>query len=133
MADFPFSVVAPDRTVFSGDVSQVSLRSEGGDIGFLAGHVPFIGAVEICVCEITPTGDAPRLLAIHGGFVEVAPDGAVTLLASVVETPEEIDVARARAAAERASAGGDEDADATSAQARARARAEVRLSVAGAS
>lgn len=130
MTDFPFSVVAPDRIVFSGDVSQVSLRSEGGDIGFLAGHVPFIGAVEICVCEITPAEGGPCLLAIHGGFVEVAPDGAVTLLASVVETAEEIDVARARAAQERASTGADEDQDPASAG--ARARAEVRLSVAGA-
>lgn len=128
MAEFPFSVVAPDRTVFTGEVSQVTLRSEGGDIGFLAGHVPFIGAVQVCVCEITPAEGAPLRLAVHGGFVEVGPDGAVTLLAGVVETPEEIDVARARAARERAGTAGEDDPEAAAAL----ARAEVRLLVAGA-
>ena len=44
-----------------------------------------------------------RVLAVGGGFLEVAND-RVTVLADTAELPEEIDVSRARAAAGRAQA-----------------------------
>ncbi len=129
MATFPFAVVSPERRAFEGEVTSVSLRSAGGDIGFLAGHVPFIGVVRVSVCEIVPGSGEPIRMAVHGGFVEVAPDGTVTLLADVVELPEEIDVARAQAAKDRAmvATGTEDDTEAEDAL----ARAEVRLEVAG--
>lgn len=125
-------MVSPERTAFEGEVTSVSLRSAGGDIGFLAGHVPFIGSVRVSVCDIEMEGATHKAFALHGGFVEVDPDGRVTVLADVVEGADEIDVERARAARDRAlsarSAGGEADAEIEGAL----ARAEVRLSVAGA-
>jgi F-type H+-transporting ATPase subunit epsilon len=132
VATFAFAVISPERSPFEGQVNSVSLRSAGGDIGFLAGHVPYIGVVRISVCEIVPDSGAPLHLAVHGGFVEVAPDGTVTLLADVVETASEIDVARAQAARERAAAAIAGDPNASPELEAALARAEVRLEVAGA-
>jgi F-type H+-transporting ATPase subunit epsilon len=128
MASFAFAVVSPERQAFEGEVSSVSLRSAGGDIGFLAGHVPYIGVVRVSVCEIVPDHGEPLRLAVHGGFVEVAPDGTVTLLADIVERAEEIDVARAQAAQERATSVSTPEPD-PEVEA-ALARAEVRLEVA---
>jgi F-type H+-transporting ATPase subunit epsilon len=128
MATFPFAVLAPENSAFEGEVSQVSLRTEGGDIGLLAGHIPFIGAVEVCVCEITREDGGTERVAVHGGFVEVDPEGSVALLAAVAERAEDIDVARARRAAERAAERASEDDDDARA---ALARAEVRLAAAG--
>jgi F-type H+-transporting ATPase subunit epsilon len=124
MASFPLAVLAPESQAFQGDVTQVSLRTEGGDIGLLAGHVPYIGEVVTCVCEITREDGSTERLAVHGGFVEVDPEGTVTLLAAVAERAEDIDVDRARAAQERATGRDDGGAQA------ALARAEVRLAAA---
>jgi F-type H+-transporting ATPase subunit epsilon len=98
---FVVELVTPERVLFSGEVEEVSLRTDEGEIAFLAGHEDFIGALDITVCKLTPvsgTEDAqPILAAIHGGFVHVDETG-VKLLAGVAELGSEIDVARARAA-----------------------------------
>ena len=96
---FTVEVVTPERVLFSGEVEEVSLRTDEGEIAFLAKHEDYIGAVDITVCKLTPQagGDAaePELLAIHGGFVHVDESG-VKILASVAELGGEIDVDRAR-------------------------------------
>lgn len=128
---FRFSIMSPERDVFDGDVDQVRLRSDGGDIGFLTGHVPFIGEVRPSICEIDLPGGDTQALALLGGFVEVGPDGAVNVLADAVERREEIDVAAAQQArqdaARRLQDGHDPDVE------RLLQVAEVRLEVAGVS
>jgi F-type H+-transporting ATPase subunit epsilon len=95
------SVVTPDREVWSGDASFVVARSEGGEIGVLPGHAPFLGALRHSQLKIVPVEGEPLLLAAHGGFVEVFSD-RVTILTPVSELSSEIDVERARRAKERA-------------------------------
>jgi F-type H+-transporting ATPase subunit epsilon len=98
---FLAELVTPERVLFSGEVEEVSLRTDEGEIAFLAKHEDFIAAVDITVCRFTPvtSGEAtpPILAAIHGGFVHVDQSG-VKLLAGVAELGSEVDVARARAA-----------------------------------
>jgi hypothetical protein len=39
-------LVSPERTLFSGDATMVRARTiGGGDIAFLTGHAPFVGAL----------------------------------------------------------------------------------------
>jgi len=126
---FPFALRTPERTLFEGEVDEVSLRAAGGDIAFLTGHVPFIGAVQVSECRIAPTGAPTVYAAVHGGLVEVDPERAVVLLAPVAELASEIDVGRARAAEARlAGSAHVEDARAAAAL----ERAVTRLAVAGA-
>ncbi len=122
-------VVSPERILWQGEADMVSARTlGGGDIAFLTGHAPFVGALDIGKVTIRPAEGADELVAVHGGFVEVSND-RVTILSDVAEVASQIDVNRARAAAERAEAALRNETDAE-AEAALR-RANVRLSVAG--
>jgi F-type H+-transporting ATPase subunit epsilon len=121
-------LVSPERILYSGEADMVIARTVGGgELAFLTGHAPFVGALDIATVTLrTPEGE--QLVAVHGGFVEVSND-TVTILSDVAELADQIDVDRARAAQERsehrAEAGHDAEADA------AVKRAHVRLAAAG--
>jgi F-type H+-transporting ATPase subunit epsilon len=120
-------LVSPERILWSGEADMVIARTIDGEIAFLTGHAPFIGALGIGRVQInTPTGEVVRA-AVHGGFVEVS-NNKVTILSDVAELAQDIDVARAQEALRRASTTvADADADE---QANARLRAELRILVA---
>ena len=124
-------VVSPERILYSGEAEMVVCRTPGGEIAFLAGHVPFLGALGIGVVRIHKEGGDVVRAAVHEGFVEVK-DSRVIILSDVAELPDQIDADRARRAKEdaqrRLKEGGDEAEDAE-AQLR---RAEVRLELADA-
>ncbi len=124
-------VVSPERILWSGDAEMVTARTvEGGDISFLTGHAPFVGALEIGKVMIRPNEGADVAFAVHGGFVEVS-DNTVSLLTDVAEDAATIDVDRARTAVEAARAVLREESTDAEALVALR-RAEVRLEVAGA-
>ena len=79
MASFHFSLVAPERELFAGEVDQVDAPGAEGDFGVLAGHAPFMTTLrpgEVVVRE----GSTRRIFTIQGGFADVTPAG-FTLLA----------------------------------------------------
>ena len=123
-------VVSPERVLYGGDAEMVGCRTSDGEIAFLPGHVPFLGALSIAKVRALLPGGADQVIAVHRGFVEMSHDD-VTVLSDVAELPEEIDVQRARAAKEQAEAelAANEDDEVA---AEALARAELRLEVAGA-
>src|ERR1035438_4223186 len=45
-------LITPERVLFSGDAEAVVMRTDGGDITFLANHMDYIAAVDICVVHI---------------------------------------------------------------------------------
>ncbi|MEJ6510983.1 MAG: ATP synthase F1 subunit epsilon [Actinomycetota bacterium] len=117
-------LVSPERTLFSGDASMVRARTVGGgDIAFLTGHAPFVGALAIGTVEITLAEGGSEKAAVHGGFIEVSHD-RVKILSDLAELSSTIDVERARKAQEKAQAAAQnsDDADVTAALARATAR-----------
>lgn len=123
-------VVSPERILWSGDAEMVTARTiEGGDISFLTGHAPFVGALEIGKVTIRPEGAADLEFAVHGGFVEVS-NNEVSLLTDVAEATEQIDIDRATAARDAAKAALAQQPDDSEAVAALR-RAELRLAVAG--
>jgi F-type H+-transporting ATPase subunit epsilon len=121
-------LVSPERILFSGEADMVIARTVGGgDIAFLPGHSPFVGALEIATVTVrSAAGD--ELVAVHGGFVEVSND-TVTILSDVAELSSQIDVDRARRAKDDAERRLQDNHDAE-AEGAAR-RAHVRLSAAG--
>lgn len=95
-------LVSPERVLFSGEATMVVTRTlGGGDIAFLAGHAPFLGALDECHTMIHLTDGRVQDVAVHGGFVEVS-HGTVSILSDLAELGEHIDVDRARRAVERA-------------------------------
>ena len=117
-------LVSPERTLFSGEANWVRARTVGGgDIAFLPGHAPFVGALATWTVEISLADGSHELAAVHGGFVEVSHDH-VKILSDLAEMASSIDADRARRAQEKAQAAVDkgEDVDAEAALDRANAR-----------
>jgi F-type H+-transporting ATPase subunit epsilon len=122
-------VVSPERILWTGEAEMVIARTlGGGDIAFLTGHAPFVGALGIGKVTVRPEQGDDELVAVHGGFVEVSQD-RVTILSDVAEVASQIDVERARRAQERAEAALRQEHD-VEVEAALR-RAQVRLAVAG--
>ena len=123
-------IVSPERVLYSGEGDMVVARAAGGDIAFLPGHAPFIGALGVAAVRVLLPHSGEQAAAVHGGFVSVSNDHVI-VLSDVAELPEQIDVERARAARERALEALRRDEHDEAAKA-ALARAQVRLEVAGA-
>ena len=122
-------VVSPERILWTGEAQLVLARTiGGGDIAFLTGHAPFVGALDIWTVVVRAEDGTDEVIAVHGGFIEVSND-RVTVLSDVAEVSSQIDVARARAAQERAEAavraGGDDVEEAEDALRRAGVRLEA--------
>jgi len=104
-------LVSPERTLWEGEASMVVARTlGGGDIAFLPGHVPFLGALDIHPVVVYLTDESEQAIAVHGGFVSVAED-KVTVLSDDADLGQEIDVAATEAALEEAQAKTEADDD----------------------
>ena len=87
-------VVTPSRRVLEGRATEVRIPGALGELGVLPGHTPLLtslGTGEVSWIDGNKTGR----LVVQGGFAEIQPD-AVTVLASIAETVDEIDVETAR-------------------------------------
>ena len=101
MADmFKLQVVTPDKFFYTGEVSMVELTTTEGEIGVYVQHIPMTSIVAPGVLKIHEDSQVKQA-ALHSGFVEILQD-SMTILAEVVEWPEEIDAARAEEALTRA-------------------------------
>ena len=97
---FKLTIVTPDRQFFDDEVDMVEFNTTEGEIGIYKGHVPLTVIVKPGVLTITQ-GELKKNAALHAGFVQILPE-EVTILAEIIEWPDEIDEERAEAAKERA-------------------------------
>ena len=103
MADnqnFHLRIITPDRMFYEGDVDMVEFNTTEGEIGVLPGHIPLTVIVKPGILVITEK-DGQKEAALHAGFAEILPEG-ITILAEIIEWPEEIDGQRAEEAMNRA-------------------------------
>ena len=102
MADtFTLQIIAPDREFYVGEATMVELRTTEGEIGVLKGHIPVTAVIAPGLVRIHEDGGEIKIAALHAGFIEILKD-KVTILAEVVEWPDEIDEKRAEEARIRA-------------------------------
>ena len=86
MADkLHFSLVAPERELFSGLVDQVDAAGSEGDFGVLAGHAPFMTTLREGRLTVHNDGQL-KVYEVRGGFSDVTPDGLTVLAEHAVET-----------------------------------------------
>lgn len=103
MADnssFLLRIITPDRVFYENQVRMVEFNTTEGEIGVLPGHIPLTVIIKPGILNITE-GEGDKEAALHAGFAEILPE-QVTILAEIIEWPEEIDEERAEAARERA-------------------------------
>ncbi len=84
MAKFLFSLVAPERELYSGVVDQVDAYGVEGDFGVLAGHEPFMTVLRPGLLKVR-VDDRVIAYRVEGGFADVTPDRVVILAESAVE------------------------------------------------
>jgi F-type H+-transporting ATPase subunit epsilon len=80
MAKFQFSLVSPERELYSGEVDQVDAPGAEGDFGVLEGHEPFMTTLRTGQVTVYAGGGVKRVFDIQGGFADVTPE-SFTLLA----------------------------------------------------
>jgi F-type H+-transporting ATPase subunit epsilon len=81
-----FSLVAPEREVYVGDVDQVDAPGSEGDFGVLAGHAPFMTALREGFVTVHE-GEHLHRFEVQGGFADVSAAG-LTILAEHVRDAE---------------------------------------------
>lgn len=102
MRNFHLRIVTPDGLVYDGEVKSLLVRTDEGDVEFLAGHTDYFAHLGVGRARLA-LGEGERYGAVNGGFVSVE-CGSVTLAAITFEFAENIDVSRAMLAKKNAEA-----------------------------
>lgn len=89
MADtLTFSLVSPERELFSGQVDQVDLPGTEGNLGILPDHAPIMAALSTGAITVYSNGSQEQFF-VQGGFADVTPAG-LTVLAELARPMAEL-------------------------------------------
>mgnify|MGYP003508177391 CR=1 FL=1 len=84
MADtLNFSLVSPERELFSGDVKQVDAPGVEGEFGVMPQHAPFMTVLKPGIVRIHETSGVTPVF-VRGGFADVTPAGLAILAEEAV-------------------------------------------------
>lgn len=86
-----FSLVSPERELFSGAVDQVDAPGVEGEFGVLPKHAPFMTVLKPGVVRIYEGGQVTPVF-VRGGFADVTPSG-LTILAEEAVRLADVDAA----------------------------------------
>ncbi|MBN8647460.1 MAG: F0F1 ATP synthase subunit epsilon [Caulobacterales bacterium] len=79
-----FSLVSPERELFSGEVDQVVVPGSDGQFGALVNHAPLMSVVKSGVIKII-TGNQETKMYVGGGIVDVSGKGVAILAEDAVD------------------------------------------------
>lgn len=103
MADkLKFSLVSPEKELFSGDVDQVDVPGTEGNLGILPNHSPLMAAIRTGALTVYDAGSETKYF-VQSGFADVTPEG-LTVLAEKAVTMADLDRSVLNAEIETASA-----------------------------
>ena len=123
-------IVTPEKSIFSGEVDEITIPVVQGYLGILPGHAPLLSELRVGVISYRQGTDEFHLFCSMG-FLEVLED-RVSVLAEKAELADQIDIEQARtdqSDAEEVLRVGDEATDYTEVMLRMR-EASTRLEVA---
>jgi F-type H+-transporting ATPase subunit epsilon len=113
-ATFHVEVVSAERSLWSGDASEVYARSLEGEIGILPGHQPALLALDIAPVKIKQEDGTVTRVAVHRGFLYFRPDTGLIVLADMADLSTDVDLtaeeARVRELEQRLAREDDQDA-----------------------
>jgi F-type H+-transporting ATPase subunit epsilon len=87
---FKAEILSPEGEVWSGEVTQISTRTDVGSIGILAGHQPLLAMLGPAELRLYESEDSVVRFAQGEGYMQVSADGAM-LLVEEAHTPDELD------------------------------------------
>ena len=79
-----FSLVSPERALFSGDVDQVVVPGVDGQFGALSLHAPFMTVIQSGTIRILDEA-LERRIYVGGGFADVTAQGLTILAEDAVD------------------------------------------------
>jgi F-type H+-transporting ATPase subunit epsilon len=94
-ASIRLDIVTPERPIVSEQVDELQLPGADGAFGVRPGHAPLLAQLQPGELWFRQ-GSEKQFLSIEFGLAEVLPD-RVTVLATLAQRPEEIDVRAAEA------------------------------------
>lgn len=77
---FKFTVLQVDKTVYEGEVVQVTCPSAGGEITILSHHTPLVTPLKKGELRIVNKEGEAIQIPVSGGILEVGSNEAVVLL-----------------------------------------------------
>ena len=95
-------ILTPERQVFAAEVDWVTLPGSDGEMTILPEHVPILTSLDSGVLQYQRDGQVNRM-AVHYGYAQLQ-GNSLTVLPTLVERAEEVDLNRAREAEQRARA-----------------------------
>lgn len=101
MGQINLDIITQERHTFQGQVDAVTAPATMGEVTILPGHIPLFTKLNPGELKLLSKGRW-QILAIAGGFMDVAPKNSVTILADSAARIEEINVAKAEAAKRKA-------------------------------
>jgi len=81
---FLFQLVSPDCVLAEEPVQMAVLPASEGEIGVLAGHIPFLTSLRPGVAVLKDEKGDERRIFLSGGFVDVTQDQCTVLAESAV-------------------------------------------------
>ncbi len=90
MKEFKLRIITPERTIFDGMVTSVTVPGSKGSMGILANHAALVSSLDTGEIKSVHADGSIHYFFVAGGFVEVA-NNDVRVLADVGEPSTEID------------------------------------------
>jgi F-type H+-transporting ATPase subunit epsilon len=100
MASFRLQIITPEKVFYDDEAERLIVRTTEGDMGILARHENFAGALPSGPVSIMKNGEY-RTAAISSGVIKVSSE-KTTIIAEAIEWADEIDVDWANRSAEEA-------------------------------
>ena len=100
MASFRLQIITPDRIFYDDEAERLIVRTTEGEMGILARHENFAGALPSGPVKIMKDGKY-RTAALSSGVIKVSAD-KTTIIAEAVEWADEIDIEWANRSADEA-------------------------------
>lgn len=96
-------IVTQERELLETEAISVTAMTEAGEVTILPGHIPLFSTLATGELHyVLPDKQELEFVAVSGGFLDVSPEGVVTILADHALRAGDIDVAAAEAAKLRA-------------------------------
>lgn len=83
MKTYTFKISSPVQTVTENEVVKAVVRTTAGDIGILAGHVPYSSVVKQGTVKLTLSDESVKSYEISDGIIKIG-DNIVTVLTQTI-------------------------------------------------
>lgn len=101
MPQIHLEIITPERVVYTDDVDMVVVPGVEGELGILPNHTPLFTQIKPGEIKVKKGGQE-FFLAVTGGFLDVAPQSKVSILADYAIRSDEVEIKRVEEAKKRA-------------------------------